>query len=133
MIVADTSVWIDYVRGVQAPHTDLLDYELLHSRIVTGDIIIAEFLQGFRNEKDIKTARELMESLEYYDFVGKDIAFKAAENFRRLRRHGITARKTIDVIIATFCIENGFALIHNDRDFDPMEKYLGLEVRRGKA
>jgi predicted nucleic acid-binding protein len=130
MIVADTSVWIDYVRGIQAPHTDLLDYELLHNRIVTGDIIIVEFLQGFRNEKDIKTAQQLMESLEYYDFVGKEIAFKAAENFRRLRRNGITVRKTIDVIIATFCIEHRFALIHNDRDFDPMEQYLGLKVRR---
>lgn len=130
MIVADTSVWIDYVRGIQAPHTDLLDYELLHNRIVTGDIIIVEFLQGFRNEKDIRAAKQLMESLEYYDFVGKDIAFKAAENFRRLRRNGVTVRKTIDVIIATFCIENGFALIHNDRDFDPMEQYLGLKVRR---
>jgi hypothetical protein len=130
MIVADTSVWIDYVRGIQAPHTDLLDYELLHNRIVTGDILIVEFLQGFRNEKDIKTAQQLMESLEYYDFVGKEIAFKAAENFRRLRRNGITVRKTIDVIIATFCIEHRFALIHNDRDFDPMEQYLGLKVRR---
>jgi predicted nucleic acid-binding protein len=130
MIVADTSVWIDYVRGIQAPHTDLLDYELLHNRIVTGDIIIVEFLQGFRNEKDIKTAQQLMESLEYYDFVGKEIAFKSAENFRRLRRNGITVRKTIDVIIATFCIEHRFALIHNDRDFDPMEQYLGLKVRR---
>ena len=130
MIVADTSVWIDYVRGIQAPHTDLLDYDLLHNRIVTGDIIIVEFLQGFRNEKDIKTAQQLMESLEYYDFVGKEIAFKAAENFRRLRRNGITVRKTIDVIIATFCIEHRFALIHNDRDFDPMEQYLGLKVRR---
>lgn len=130
MIVADTSVWIDYVRGVQAPHTDLLDYELLHNRIVTGDIIIVEFLQGFRNEKDIRAAKQLMESLEYYDFVGKDIAFKAAENFRRLRKNGATVRKTMDVIIATFCIENGFALIHNDRDFNPMEQYLGLKVRR---
>jgi len=130
MIVADTSVWIDYVRGIQAPHTDLLDYDLLHNRIVTGDIIIVEFLQGFRNEKDIKTAQQLMESLEYYDFVWKEIAFKSAENFRRLRRNGITVRKTIDVIIATFCIEHRFALIHNDRDFDPMEQYLGLKVRR---
>ncbi len=128
MIVADTSVWIDYVRGVRAPHTDLLDEALLHDRVVTGDIIIAEFLQGFREEKDFQEAKQLMEYLEYRDFVGKEIALQAAQNFRTLRKNGITVRKTIDVIIATFCIENGFELIHNDHDFDPMEKLLGLKV-----
>lgn len=130
MIVADTSAWIDYVKGVDAPHTALLDYELDHSRIVTGDLIITEFLQGFRHEKDYQAAKELMSTLKYYDFIGKQIAFLAAENFRILRRNGVTVRKTIDVIIATFCIENGFALLHNDRDFDPMEMLLGLQVRR---
>jgi hypothetical protein len=130
MIVADTSVWIDYVRGIDAPHTNLLDYELDHSRIVTGDLIIAEFLQGFRNEEDYRQAKQIMESLEYHDFVGKDIAFRAAQNYRKLRKSGTTVRKTIDVIIATFCIENDFDLLHNDRDFDPMEGLLGLRVRR---
>ena len=70
-----------------------------------------------------------MDNLEYYDFVGKDIAIQAAQNFRKLRKHGITIRKTIDVIIATFCIENGIELLHNDRDFDPMEELLGLKIR----
>lgn len=130
MIVADTIAWIDYVRGFQASHTDILDYELQHNRIVTGDLIIVEFLQGFKNEKDLRIAKQLMDSLEYYNFVGKEIAFTAAENFRKLRKNGITVRKTIDVIIATFCIEHGFALIHNDRDFDPMEQYLGLKVKK---
>jgi predicted nucleic acid-binding protein len=130
MIVADTSVWIDYVRGIDAPHTNLLDYELDHSRIVTGDLIIAEFLQGFRNEEDYQKAKQIMESLEYHDFVGKDIALRAAQNYRKLRKSGTTVRKTIDVIIATFCIENDFDLLHNDRDFDPMEGLLGLRVRR---
>lgn len=130
MIVADTSVWIDYVRGLNAPHTDILDYELLYNRVITGDIIIAEFLQGFREEKDFVEAKKIMESLEYRDFLGKEIALQAAVNFRILRKRGITVRKTIDVIIATFCIENGFALIHNDRDFDPMEEHLGLVVKK---
>jgi predicted nucleic acid-binding protein len=130
MIVADTSVWIDYVRGIDASHTNLLDYELDHSRIVTGDLIIAEFLQGFRSEEDYQKAKQIMESLEYHDFVGKDIALRAAQNYRKLRKSGTTVRKTIDVIIATFCIENDFDLLHNDRDFDPMEKLLGLRVRR---
>jgi predicted nucleic acid-binding protein len=130
MIVADTSAWIDYVRGIEAPHTNLLDYELDHNRIITGDLIITEFLQGFRRDKDYQAAKEIMESLEYHDFVGKEIALQSAQNFRILQRNGVTVRKTIDVIIATFCIENGFELLHNDRDFDPMEKLLGLQVRR---
>ena len=72
----------------------------------------------------------MMESLEYHDFLGKEIAIQAAQNYRKLRKNGITVRKTIDVIIATFCIENRFELIHNDRDFDPMEEYLGLRVKK---
>jgi len=128
MIVADTSAWIDYIKGIKAPHTDILDQALLNYRIITGDIIITEFLQGFKVEKDYNQAKEIMNSLEYYDFVGKEIAHHAAQNFRKLRKNGITVRKTIDVIIATFCIENNFPLIHNDKDFDPMEHYLGLKV-----
>ena len=130
MIVADTSVWIDYVRGVESVQTDLLDYELLHDRVATGDIIIVEFLQGFREEKDLKVAKKIMDRLEYYDFLGKEMAILTAGNYRKLRKNGVTVRKTIDVIIATFCIEKGFELLHNDRDFDPMEKYLGLKIKR---
>jgi predicted nucleic acid-binding protein len=130
MIVADTSAWIDYLRGLDLPHTNILDYELEHNRIITGDLIIAEFLQGFRHEKDYLEAKRIMDSLEYHDFVGKKIAIQAAQNFRTLRKKGVTVRKTIDVIIATFCIENEFQLIHNDRDFDSMENILGLRVKR---
>ena len=130
MIIADTSVWIDYVRGVESVQTDLLDYELLHDRVATGDIIIVEFLQGFREEKDLKIAKKIMDRHEYYDFLGKEMAILAAGNYRKLRKDGVTVRKTIDVIIATFCIEKGFELLHNDRDFDPMEKYLGLKIKR---
>jgi hypothetical protein len=130
VIVVDTSVWIDYFRGVAAPHTDLLDRALSESRIIIGDLILAEILQGFSSERDFQIARQLMDGLEYRDFVGRDMAMAAAQNYRALRRQGITVRKTIDVLIATFCIENGFGLIHNDRDFDPMEQLLGLRVLR---
>ena len=130
MIVADTSAWIDYLKGLDLPHTNILDYELEHHRIITGDLIIAEFLQGFRHENDYVAAKKIMESLEYHDFVGWEIAIQASQNYRTLRKMGITIRKTIDVIIATFCIENDFQLIHNDRDFDSMEKGLGLKIRR---
>lgn len=129
MIVADTSVWIDYFNGIEAPYTNILDEDLQNNRIVIGDLIIAELLQGFKSEKEYNLAKNLIEHLEYRDFVGKEIAIQTAENYRYLRKKGITVRKTIDVIIATFCVENNYQLIHNDRDFDVMEKYLGLKVR----
>jgi len=130
MIIADTSVWIDYVKGIDAPHTNILDYELVCNRVITGDIIIVEFLQGFKNDREYLIAKQIMDNLEYRDFLGKEVAIQAANNYRKLRKLGITVRKTIDVIIATFCIENGFSLIHNDRDFDPMEELLGLVVKK---
>ena len=130
MIVADTSVWIDYVKGIDAPHTNILDYELIYNRVVTGDIIMVEFLQGFKDDREYLIAKQIMENLEYRDFLGKEIAIQAANNYRKLRKQGITVRKTIDVIIATFCIENRFPLIHNDRDFDSMEEILGLIVKK---
>ncbi len=86
--------------------------------------------QGFRNEKDFREAKQLMDSLEYHDFLGREIALKAASNFRKPRKAGIRVRKTIDVIISTFCMENGCELIHNDKDFDAMERHLGLVVRK---
>jgi len=131
VILADTSAWIDYFRGIDAPHTDLLDLELARSRVITGDLIIAEFLQGFWDERDYSDAKAIMDSLEYRDLVGREVALAASQNYRILRKSGITIRKTIDVIIATFCIENDIELIHNDRDFDPMEERLGLRVKKG--
>jgi predicted nucleic acid-binding protein len=128
MVVADTTVWIDYVRGLQAPHTNALDHELLHNQVITGDLLMAEFLQGFRNDKDFEATKEIMNSLICYDMLGKDMALKSAVNFRLLRKNGITVRKTADIIIGTFCIEHNFPLLHNDRDFEPMEKYLGLLI-----
>ena len=130
MIVADTSAWIDYFNGVLAPHTDRLDSDLETHIIIIGDLIIAELLQGFKTDKEYTTAKKIIENLEYRDFVGKEIAIKTANNYRYLRKNGITVRKTIDVIIATFCTENEYQLIHNDKDFDPLEEHLGLKVRR---
>lgn len=130
MILADTSAWIDYFRGVSAPHTDLLDTELARNRIVTGDLIIAEFLQGFRDEREFLEAKQIVDSLEYRDLVGREIALATSQNYRVLRKNGITVRKTIGVIIAIFCIENGLELIHNDGDFDAMEEKLGLKVKK---
>jgi predicted nucleic acid-binding protein len=126
MVLVDTSVWIDYFRGVDSSQTNRLDQLIDEERVVTGDLIIAELMQGFRTKAQITIAHKIISSLEYYDLVGKDVALKSAENYRFLRMHGITVRKTIDVIIGTFCIVNGMKLLHCDRDFEPMESYLNL-------
>ena len=106
MVVVDTSVWIDYIHGLDSPSTNALDKELQQNQVVTGDLLISEFLQGFRDDKDYKAAKEIIDSLFYFDMLGKDIAVKSADNYRFLRKQGITIRRTADIIIGTFCIEH---------------------------
>jgi predicted nucleic acid-binding protein len=130
MVLVDTTVWIDYVHGTAAPHTDALDYALLEDQVVTGDLIVAEFLQGFRTAREFNDAKSIIDRLVCYELAGKPIAVQAARNFHFLRAKGITVRKTIDMIIGTFCIEHALPLLHNDHDFDPMEAYLGLKIFR---
>jgi hypothetical protein len=108
MIVVDSSVWVDYCNGIITPQTDKLDILLPQQLIVVGDLILTEVLQGFRDDKDYQTASQLLQSLRFYDMLGKPLALKTAQNYRHLRKQGITVRKTIDVMIATFCIENDF-------------------------
>ncbi len=128
MIVVDSSVWIDYFNGVENRETALLDDFLGEEPIVIGDLILAEVLQGFRSEQDVGKARAALDTLVFEPMVGRDIALKSAGNYRALRAKGVTVRKTIDMLIGTFCIENGHRLLHRDRDFDPIEKHLGLET-----
>jgi predicted nucleic acid-binding protein len=128
MILVDSSVWIDYFNGRITRQTDLLDDLLGREPVLTGDLILVEVLQGFREENDYQKVKEMLSSLPYLDMLGKDLAVRSAENYRLLRKNGITVRKTIDVIIATFCGFHGFALLHDDRDFDPMTKHLGFEI-----
>jgi predicted nucleic acid-binding protein len=126
VILVDSSVWIDYFRGVTRPETERLDVLLGSEPLAIGDLILVEVLQGFRLEKDFRQARKLLTSLTLVDLGGHDIAIQAARNFRLLRAKGITVRKTIDTVIATRCIQDGHVLLHNDRDFDPFVKHLGL-------
>ncbi len=128
MIVVDSSVWIDYFNGVETRETALLDDFLGEELIVIGDLILAEVLQGFRSEQDVRKARAALDTLVFEPMVGRDIALKAAGNYRALRAKGVTVRKTIDMLIGTFCMENGHRLLHRDRDFDPIEKHLDLET-----
>ena len=128
MILVDSSVWIDYFKGITAPHTDMLDRLLAHEPLAIGDLILTEVLQGFNSEPEFRHARKLLTSLTLVDLCGKNVALQAARNLRTLRRLGVTVRKTIDIVIATRCIKSGYELLHNDRDFDPFVKYLGLQV-----
>jgi predicted nucleic acid-binding protein len=128
LILVDSSVWIDYFRGRITPHTERLDNLLGTEPLFIGDLILAEVLQGFVREEDFNRARRLLASLTVVELCGPEIAIRAARNFRLLRAAGVTVRKTIDSIIATRCIESGYDLLHNDRDFDPFVKYLGLRA-----
>ena len=126
MILVDSSVWIDYFRGRSTPQTDTLDSLLGSEPLAIGDLILTEVLQGFDSESDFNHARTLLASLVVVDLCGRDVAIQAAKNHRKLRSLGVTVRKTIDTVIATHCIENGFSLLHNDRDFEPFVTHLGL-------
>ncbi len=128
MILVDSGVWIDYFNGAKTPQTDKLDTLLGMESLVIGDLILTEVLQGFGNESDFAQAKSLLTSLVIVELGGLKIAVQAAQNFRLLRKRGITVRKTIDIIIATFCIESGLQLLHQDRDFDGCAKYLGLQL-----
>lgn len=126
MILVDSSVWIDYFRGTATPQAERLDALLGTEPIATGDLILAEVLQGFVSDRDFNQARKLLTSLTIVELGGKDIAVQAAKNFRTLRTLGVTVRKTIDTIIATRCIESRLPLLYSDRDFDPFVEHLGL-------
>lgn len=126
MILVDSSVWIDYFNGNDTDEVKKLDLYLGTYSIAIGDIILTEVLQGFKNDQDYQTAKMLLTSLRVYSLLGVDLAIKSAENYRFLRKKGITIRKTNDVIIATFCIENNMALLFSDKDFKPFVTHLNL-------
>src|SRR3989338_442024 len=127
MVVVDSSVWIDYFIGKETLQTKLLEDLIGGTIIVVGDLILAEVLQGFREDRDYKIAKSLLEELELVTMTGIDIAFKSADNYRSLRKKGLTVRKTIDCLIATYCIQNNLPLLYSDRDFDAFSKNLGLK------
>ncbi|HSA60734.1 MAG TPA: PIN domain nuclease [Nitrospiraceae bacterium] len=128
MILVDSSVWIDYFKGTITAQTEKLDRLLGRELLAIGDLILTEVLQGFDKEREFTKVRKLLTSLMVVELGGQEIAIQAAKNFRALRRAGVTVRKTIDTVIATRCIESGYDLLHNDRDFDPFAKHLSLRV-----
>ena len=126
MILVDSSVWIDYFRGVVTPQAERLDTLLGKEPLAVGDLIVTEVLQGFASDRDFERARRLLATLVLVEIGGERIAVQAARNFRALRNRGVTMRKTIDTLIATRCMEGRLALLYSDRDFDPFVEHLGL-------
>jgi predicted nucleic acid-binding protein len=126
VVLVDSSVWIDFFNGDGNPQTARLDTLLSSTIVVVGDIVLAEVLQGFKREADFRMAKRLLLSLDTRVIGSIEIALKAADNFRTLRKKGVTVRKTVDCLIATFCIERRVPLLYKDRDYDPFVRHLGL-------
>ena len=128
MILVDSSVWIDYFTGAENEATESLDNTLGLKPVAIGDLILTEVLQGFRKDTDYRAAKSMFEDITVFEMLGKEMALKSADNFRLLRKKGITIRKTADVIIASFCIEKKLPLLYSDRDFNPFVRRLGLKA-----
>ncbi len=128
MILVDSSVWIDYFNGKRSWQTDLLDHMLSNVPIIMGDLILTEVLQGFKFDKDYEAAKAYLGELPFRQMGGYNVAIQSAQNYRQLRKAGVTVRKTIDIIIATFCIIEGLTLLHDDRDFNPIASHFPLKA-----
>ena len=126
MIVVDSSVWVDFLNGRNAPHVRQLRAVLGAEEIIVGDLMLCEVLHGLDSERAAQEVEALLRRFELVSMAGDAIATAAARNFRSLRKRGITVRKTIDLLIGTWCIENRRPLLHNDGDFHPMAHHLGL-------
>lgn len=127
MILIDSSVWIDYFNGVYNQKTDFLYSNLGREEFVIGDLIYTEVLQGFSDERSYRKAKELLDVFPFKNIGGKEIALSSANNYRILRKKGVTIRKTVDVFIATFCIENNISLLQNEKDFEPFVRLFNLQ------
>jgi predicted nucleic acid-binding protein len=128
VVIVDTTVWIDYLRGTENPETRWLDRELQRQRLGMTDLILCEVLQGLREQNAFERVRAELLRFQIFQTGGIELAIAAAQNYRELRQRGYTVHKTIDCLIATFCLEAGHELLHRDRDFDCFEKVLGLRV-----
>jgi hypothetical protein len=126
MVLVDSSVWIDYFNGRNHGRTRKLDELLSSTIVIVGDLILLEVLQGFKRDPDFRAAKRLLLELELIELGGIELALKAADNFRTLRKNGVTVRKTVDCVIATYCIEHRIPLLYDDRDFDPFVRHMGL-------
>ncbi|MDP1752243.1 MAG: PIN domain nuclease [Reyranella sp.] len=126
MIVVDSSVWIDFLNGREVPHVKRLRAILGAEEVIVGDLMLCEVLRGLKDERAARNVEALLHRFDIVAMGGERTVISAARNFRALRRKGITVRTTIDLLIGTWCIEHRTALLHNDNDFRPMARHLGL-------
>lgn len=128
MVIVDTSAWIEYFRNGKESVVGMVDFSLDKELVAIGDLVYCEVMQGIRSPRERNEVSSLLLSLPRFTMVGFAVAEKAARNYRLMHERGLTVRKTIDVIIGTFCVENDFSLIHHDRDFNVMAPHIGLRV-----
>ena len=128
MVIVDTSAWIEYFRGGIPDVVDKVDRCLDQELVGIGDLVYCEVMQGIRSPRERSRVSSLLLALPQFAMVGFAIAEKSAANYRLLRSKGVTVRKTIDVLIGTFCVERGFQLVHNDSDFNLMARHIGLKI-----
>jgi len=126
MVLVDSSVWIDYLKGVETAQVRWLDVKLGTEPVAIGDLIFTQVLQGCGTDRHFDAVRKSLGALHQVAIGGEDVKIEAARNYRRLRQLGVTPRKTIDTLIATRCIVSQLVLLHSDRDFEPFEAHLGL-------
>jgi predicted nucleic acid-binding protein len=128
MILVDSSVWIDHLNAHVTAQVQTLRWLIPRVQITVGDLILCEILQGLDTEQDARAVEGALRQFPIVSITSPALAISAAANYRSLRRRGITIRRTIDLLIGTFCIDEGYSLLHADRDFEPMERYLGLRT-----
>lgn len=128
MIVVDSSVWIAHFRNEATRETEILAAAVRRRGVLICDLILVEVLQGFPSAARFEQALAAFDEMPQATIGGRDLAVAAARNYRKLRTKGVTPRGTVDVLIATFCIENDHYLLHADSDFDAMESHLGLKA-----
>lgn len=128
MVLVDTSVWIDYFGDVVSAQVQQLDGLVGRKQVLTGDLVLAEVLQGVRSDREFRIVRDALLTLDVVQLTSPALAVRSAQNYRVLRRHGLTVRKTIGCLIATWCIEHGIPLLYSDRDYQPFVKHLGLQA-----
>ena len=128
MVIVDTTIWIDYLNGVSTPHTEWLHAEASRQRLALTNLILCEVLQGISTEREATAVLRELTKFEVYETGSRSLSIEAARNYRQLRARGRTVRRTIDCLIATFCVMNDHELLHNDRDFDAFEQLLNLRV-----
>lgn len=128
MVLVDTSVWIDYFGDVVSAQVQQLDGLVGRKQVLTGDLVLAEVLQGVRSDREFRIVRDALLTLDVVQLTSPALAVRSAQNYRVLRRHGLTVRKTIGCLIATWCIEHGIPLLYSDPDYQPFVKHLGLQA-----